>query len=445
MQYIFPGICRVVVIFVFIMPVNERHSLLYNFSSLGIIQVANFLLSLVVIPYVIRIVGADGFGVIAVAQVMMFYLSVTVDYGFNRTAIRDIALYKNDHARISRVFFTVLVSKLFICLLAFALLILLLLLVPLFREHFTLYLLAFSFVLGQAVLVNWFFQGLEKMHYMAIASLFSRLLFVALVVLFIKRKEDGALYIFFMGLGNIVTGLISIYAVTRMYKLQVIKPSRADIGHELKEGWPVMVSNLSLTTIQYIGVFILRLFTNYFVVAYYSIAEKIYFAMKLMLDVFSQTAYPRVCRLLGKGIGQVLIFFRQAYIPFLGMVTLGSAGVFIFSSRIIRFLAGQYNDYTTFLLRMMCIAVIVVCLNIPACLVLLAGDHKKNYLRIFTLGTMICIVANLCMAPFFDATGTVIAVLLTELFITLGLYIEIYRIYGVNMIRQNWKQEQQNS
>lgn len=411
------------------MSTDRRYSLLFNISWLGVTQVSNFLLSLIVVPYIIRIAGADGFGVIAVAQVLMFYLSVTTDYGFNRTAIRDVALYKDDRSRISRIFSTVLISKLFICLLAFVLLLILIVTVPLFKTHARLYLLAFSFVIGQAVLVNWFFQGLEKMKYMAITTLFARLIFVGMVFLFIKTKEDAPLYIFFMGLGNIIAGLVSMYAATRYYKLKFIKPSRDDLNHELKEGWSVTVSNLSMTTIQYIGIFILRIFTNDLVVGYYSIAEKIYFAMKLMLDVFSQAAYPRVCRLIQQGIGQVTVFFRQAYLPFLAMVTTGCAGLFIFSSQIVEFFVGDPHEYTALLLRMLCVATILVCLNIPACLILLAGDHKKNYLRIFTAGMVICIAANFVFAPAWDAKGTVYAVLLTEFFITAGLYWEVYRIY----------------
>lgn len=408
----------------------HRYSLFFNFSSLGILQVTNFLLSLLVIPYLIRIIGTENFGVVAVAQVLMFYLSVTADYGFSRTAIRDIAIYKDNRQKISQVFSTVLISKLFICLLAFILLLILVLVVPLFRQHLVLYLLAFSFVLGQAVLVNWFFQGMEKMHYMALASFFARIIFVALVFIFIKDKEDGVLYIFFIGVGNFIAGIISIYVVIRMFRLEFIKPSWTNIVYELKEGWAVTVSNLSMTTIQYIGIFILRLFTNDMVVGYYSIAERIYFAMKQMLDVFSQTAYPRVCRLLQDGIATVIAFFRKAYIPFLGLVTLGSAIVFLLAHPIIRFFIGHEYNHSAFLLRMLCIAVIIVCLNIPACLVLLAGDHKKNYLRIFTVGTLLNIVINLALALWLKAQGTVISVLITETVITAGLYWEVYRIYG---------------
>ncbi len=410
---------------------DRRHyTLLFNFSSLGIIQVAGFLLSLVVIPYVIRIIGADGFGIIAVAQVLMFYMSVTADYGFNRTAIRDVALYKNDPERISGIFFTVLASKLFITVLLFLLLLVLVAIIPLFRLHYEVYLLAFSFVIGQSLLVNWFFQGLEKMQYMAVASFFSRLVFVAMVLLFLKDKNDISLYIFFMGLGNCIAGLASIFFAVKKYKLSFSMPSMKAILYELKEGWPVTLTNLSQTSIQYIGIFILRLFSNDLVVGYYSIAERIYFAMKLMLDVFSQAAYPRICLLLQEGISPVKKFFRQIFLPFLGITASGATVVAILSPRIIHFFMGQTDGNSVLLLRMLCLALIIVCLGIPANLLLLAGDHKKNYLRVFTIGTLINIVANFSLAPVFFGMGTVFSVILTEVIIVLLLYRDILYLYG---------------
>lgn len=418
------------------MSAPRQYKLLYNFSSLGLIQVANFLLSLVVIPYVISTVGVDGFGVIAVAQVLTFYLSVIADYGFSRTAIRDVALYKDDKARLSRIFFTVLASKLVLCFFTLLILFILLLTIPLFNQHFIVYLLAFSFVFGQAFLVNWFFQGLEKMQYTAFASLLSRLLFVVFIFIFLRGEDDTWMYIFFMGMGNVIAGLVSIYAVIKMYKLEFVKPDRAAIKYELQEGWSFTIGNLSQTTIQYLGIFILRLFTNDIVVGYYSIAERIYFAMKLMLDVFSQAAYPRACILLQEGTVQVTNFFRRTYIPFLGLVVIGSTFIFLLSSEIIFFFTAHYYDYAAFLLRGLCVAVIIVCLNIPGSLILLAGNHKKSFFRIFATGALINIVANFILAPVWNATGTMISVLLTELLITMAVYWEIYRLYKVKKYKK---------
>lgn len=413
------------------MAAEQRNRLILNFSSLSLIQVISFLLSLIVIPHVLRKVGADGFGVIAVAQVVIFYLTALTEYGFNRTATRDIALNKNDTEKISKIFYTVLASKLIFSLFAFFLLVVLLLVVPLFRQHYVLYLLAFLFVLGQVFIVNWFFQGMEKMQYMAFTALLARLIFVVLVFVFIRDKSDNIFFIFFLGIGSIVAGLLSILFAIRMYHLKFFKPAWHHIKYEIRNGWTFTLTNLSMITCQYIGIIILRIFTNDTLVGYYSIAEKIYFAIKLMLDAFAQVLYPAVCRLIQEERNKVTLYFKQTYVPFFFLVIICCGIVFAFAPQIIHFFVGHRYDYSSFLLRMLCIAAVIVFLNMPAHLILFAANHKRSFLRIFTLGTGLNIVANLVLARYFDATGTVISVLLTEIFITAGVWYEVYRHYYI--------------
>lgn len=396
---------------------------------MGIVQGMITLLQLLVIPYTIKKIGIDGFGVVAVAQVVMFYLSGFADYGFNQTATRDVSLYRSDRTILSRIFFKVLFTKLVLCFFAFIVLLILLLCVPVFRAHGLLYLAAFVFVIGQSSLVTWFFQGLEKMQFIALLTLSGRVIFVVLVFVFLKNKEQDFLFLFFLGTGTLIAGVVSIFSAWRMLKLEFIKPSRSDIVRELREGWHFTIANLSGYTSQYANIFVLRIFTNDVVAGYYGIAERIFFAMRQMLVIFSQAIYPQVCLLIQSGRSQLVLFFRQIYFPFLLLVMAGCSFVFIFSFQILHFFIGYQQENSSFLLQVMCVATVVICMNIPACLVLLASNGKKNYLRISAIAILLNIVANIVLVQFFDAKGIVISVLLTELFITVGLYWEVYRLY----------------
>jgi O-antigen/teichoic acid export membrane protein len=107
----------------------------------------------------------------------------------------------------------------------------------------------------------------------------------------------------------------------------------------------------------------------------------------------------------------------------------GCALIFIFSVQVLHFFVGYRYESPVFLLKVMCVATVVVCMNIPACLVLLASNGKKNYLKIAAIGTLVNIAANIILVQFFEAKGIVMAVLLTELFIAIGLYWEVYQLY----------------
>lgn len=405
---------------------NSR-KLLSNFIALGIIQGANFVLPVLVMPFVIPKIGADLFGVVSVAQVVMIFLSTVSDYGFNLTATRDIAFFKEDKKKISIIFSNVMASKFMICGLTFLLLLLLIPVIPVLKNHYALYLLGFVYVIGQSALVGWFFQGMEKMQYITISTLIARLLFVLLVFIFIRHKSDYIYFLFFLGIGNIIAGVFSIYLAFRIFKLNFYRPQWIDIKHELKDGWHITVSNLSINTYQYINILVLRLFTNDLVVGYYSIAEKIFFAMRQVLGIFSQVVYPHICQLTRKSREESTRFFRQFYLPFLIMLFLGCMAVFILSPYIIHIFLGREEELPVLLLRILSFVPVVVCLNIPAYQVLLAFDLKKSYFHILVSAMIVSLVANLVFCFSWGAVGTTVSIIVTELFVTSGLNWELYK------------------
>lgn len=404
-----------------------NNPLLSNFIALSIVQGTNFLLPLLVMPYVLKKIGTEAFGTIAVAQVLMVYLSVVSDYGFNLTATRDIARFSNDQLKTSRIFFTVLASKLMICAFLFVLLWVSAAFIPAFKNHFTLYTLGFTYVVGQSLLVSWFFQGKEKMHYITVSTLISRLVFVVLVLLFIRHREDGVYFLLFLGIGNVVAGLCSIYLAIRVFKLLPVQPAWKDMVHEIKEGWQITVSNLSINTYMYSGIFILRIFTNDLVVGYYSIAERIFFAARQVLAVFSQAVYPRICQLSMQGQNAMALFFKKVYLPFLLLVLAGCSVLCIFSSQLIGIFLPVPAPLAVLLLRMLSFVPFIVCLNIPAYQLLLAFNHRKSYLAILGAATLVNTCTNLILVKEMGATGTALSIVITELFITVGLSRELYK------------------
>jgi PST family polysaccharide transporter len=404
---------------------NNNRKLFSNFIVLSFIQGANLLLSLLVIPFVILKVGADGFGVIAVAQMVMTYLSTISDYGFNLTATRDIALYKDDPSQISKIFFTVLTSKIILTAVLFIMLMIAGIFIP--KVLFLLYALGFAFVVGQSLFVNWFFQGIQKMYFITISTLIGRIIFVTLVFVFIRHKEDSFLYLFFFGIGNIVAGVISIYVAIRVFHLKFIRPRLPDIIHELKDGWQITVSSLTVNSYFYTNVFILRIFTNDLVVGYYSIAERILFAVRQIITLFAQVVYPHICRLTQRSKEEANTFFKQIYFPFLLLILFGSSILFFFSQQIVHIFIADGSPLPVFLLRLLSFVPVIVCLNIPAYQVLLAFDHKKDYVRIIIFGTLLNLVTNIIMVNVWGAAGTATSIVLTELFITIGLSREIYK------------------
>lgn len=415
------------------MSATSHKRILGNFTALGIVQGTNYLIPLLVMPYVIGKIGPEGFGEVAVAQVVMMFFTNIADYGFNLTATRDVTHNRGNRDLVSKIFFNVLITRLLICLVLFILLLAGISLIPFMKASALLYILAFTTVIGQSIVMNWLFQAIEQMKLIMYISLFARIVFVLLVVGFIKTRADNIYFIFFTGVGNLLAGVVSIFVAFRLLKLKVILPRFADVAFELKNGWHITVSNLSVSIYMYANVLILRLFTGNEVVGYYSIAEKIVTAARQVLIVYFQVIYPQICQLAVSSKQGLSAFLKRYYLPFVGAVLAGCFFLFFFSDWIVGIFIKDNVHVSSYYLRILSFVPLIVCLNIPAYQVLLAHDQKKSLLKIFFSGTVINILLNVLLVKATGPTGTCYTILVTETLITLGLVYEMFRFPETNI------------
>ena len=101
---------------------NDNKVVISNYFSLTILQAANYILPLVILPFLVRVLGAEKFGLVMFAQSLCVFLVVFVDYGFNISGTREIAIHKEDKAKISEIFSAIMIIKMGLILTALFLL-----------------------------------------------------------------------------------------------------------------------------------------------------------------------------------------------------------------------------------------------------------------------------------------------------------------------------------
>ena len=146
-----------------------------NFGYLSLLQVAGYVFPLISMPYLARVIGADGFGKIAFASAIVVWIQTISDWGFNLTATRDVAQNRDDTELVSRIISNVLWARSILTLLSGIILLAVVLLVPYLRENADIIFVTFLLVPGHILFPEWFFQAIEKMKYTTLFNLLLKL------------------------------------------------------------------------------------------------------------------------------------------------------------------------------------------------------------------------------------------------------------------------------
>ena len=194
-----------------------------NFGYLTLLQIAGYVFPLITMPYLARVIGADGFGKIAFAAAIVVWFQTIADWGFNFTATRDVAQCRDDKEKVSRIFSNVLWARCMLTFVSGLILVLLTLLIPSFRENWLIICLTFLMIPGHIFFPDWFFQAVEKMKYTTLLNLGLKLLFTIAVFVFIKDENDYLLQPVFTTLGYLLCGVCALYIIINKWGYIIYK------------------------------------------------------------------------------------------------------------------------------------------------------------------------------------------------------------------------------
>lgn len=295
-----------------------RHRvLLSNILFLVALQGANYVIPLITLPYLVITLGVEKFGVLALAQAVIAYFTILVEYGFNLSATRSVATNVHDREYLSLLFASVITIKL--GLLAFAALVLTIIVGSFDRlaAESAVYYLTFAALFGSVVFPVWYFQGVEDMKYITYINIFSRLASTLAIFIFVREPQDYILVPMLNSLGSIVGGSIAFGIALR--RVGLCMPPMSMIKSTMVESTSLFVSNASITLFTASNTLILGLFSTNAVVGVYSAIERLMMAVKGLYAPLYQALYPWLSR---KDFDNIVLIVRRlaAYVFIPGLV-----------------------------------------------------------------------------------------------------------------------------
>ncbi|MBX6362175.1 MAG: oligosaccharide flippase family protein, partial [Acidobacterium ailaaui] len=226
---------------------EDKKRVIHNFFSLTALQIASYVFPIITLPYLVRVLGPEKYGLIAFAQAFTGYFQILTDYGFNLSVTKQIAIERENKDKLNKIFSSVMLIKLTLFLISCLLMTIIVFSVNRFAREFKVYFYTMGMVLSQTLFPIWFFQGVEKMKYITLINVLSRLIFTTLVFVLVKSEVDYLIVPILNSLGMLICAFISLYIIYTKFQIQFVIPKYADVIFQLKDGWHIFISTVAIS------------------------------------------------------------------------------------------------------------------------------------------------------------------------------------------------------
>ncbi|GAB2487072.1 oligosaccharide flippase family protein [Algoriphagus taiwanensis] len=404
-----------------------RNKSIQNFLFLAIIQSSNVLISIITMPLLIQSIGVDQFGLVNLALSVIILLNILVGFGYNLSAPREVAINQEDKESLSHLVSNVFSGKIILALVATVVILIGAFGFNLFQEYRLILVFSSLLLFSEATLPLWFFQGMEKMKLVSIANIFSKLLFLMGIVLFIHSPEQSQWVNFMLGFFGLTINLMLLFYIHAFMGIKFYRPEFSAIYRSLKENILLFFSNLASHISINGGLIILSFFSAAETLGMYSLAERVVMVLRLFPALIIQAIFPNASKLHQEDPVRFFRFLKNVYMRVLLAGMLISAGAHFTAPWIIRVLSRSDLEESVIYLKILAAVPFLACLNVGNVTLLLVADLKELLFKASWMMCVYMIVVSAILTSYLGGLGLCVGIISTEIVVFLICLTLLYR------------------
>jgi polysaccharide transporter, PST family len=276
---------------IFLRKINQP--MMTNSLYLYLAHFSDYIFSILILPFVARILGPKELGYIALSQTFGVFLLLFMDFGFSLTASREVARLKKQKDKLTKYIGKMFTFKLVLIPLIIILSFLTISFFNIFQNLPHYILIVMIGAIFQGLSPTWFFQGIERLKILALSKIFFRFFGALIIFIFINDEKDGWIMLTGYSLTSILIFIhLFIYMLKKVGKINLSKINN------LSKVWISSFWVLLLTIIpviyQNFAAFFLSSIVNPIELGLYFGASKIYRAFNSLFSPIGQAVYPRL-------------------------------------------------------------------------------------------------------------------------------------------------------
>lgn len=409
-----------------------RKNLLRSFASLGLVQLINYVFPLITIPYVSRIIGPEGYGIINYATAFVAYFNILISYGFDYTATRRIA---SNPDSLNIVFSEVLTARVYLFLISTILFAISLFVFTPLSNHKIVAVIVFCSCLSTCLTPQFVFQGLQYLSIFAFTNFIRGLLNCLLVLLLIKQADDFIT----LPLINLVLGVaISLFLIV----FAILKFKMTFHFVQFKRVWKLLIEERMMYLSSFVvsiytttNIIVLGFFATSAEVGYYTTAQSLIFIVINVINLpLSTVLFPYISKSFSNNQEEGLNVLRSILPVLIYILTFVGILIYFLAPFSIHLIYGNRFDHAIGPLKILAFLPLVSMINtFLGIQTMLNLKMDKNFFNVTAMAALIGFSLNLLLSSQFGFMGTSYSYLLIEVFVLAALYITLLK-KNVNLL-----------
>jgi O-antigen/teichoic acid export membrane protein len=414
---------------------------LKNISLSFGINFVNLLFPLLLIPFYIKTFGINTYGLIAVSLSLVNIISVIYDYSWYAFAPIEINKIKNDALLVNHYISKVINTKILLFIPSILFLVLFVFLFNDLKNEivFSFSLLIFLFSRSQNNLC--FFIGLDDVSPYFVINTIVKLACIILIILTLTEKTDYQFVFYYLGITDIVIFIISTLFLIKKYGYNYSFSSLKEIFEELKKGFKLFLTNLTICAMLNSNTLILGMFADIKTVGIYNVAEKIVMLCKQSLSVLFQGVYQKACSIGILKTAELNAFFKSVFIYYILMYGLGTVILLLFPNLIIHVLSNEATSESSHILLLLSPIPLIASVSQSSYMSLILHNKKSAYFYAHLFGLILNLSLGIILCYYLNVYGIIMALIFTETFITLYLNFSILADKKLNFFKSKLTNE----
>lgn len=406
-----------------------------NFIYNTIYQIFIIILPIVTVPYISRVLGANGVGKYSYTSAYSQYFILLGMLGISLYGRRQIAYVKGDLKNLSKEFWSIYILQFISTSISLVLYIIIFVIIN--NKNRNLYLAQSILILANTFDISWLFIGYEDMESIVIRNSIVKIIGVVLVFLLVKDSTDVVLYALIISITTLIGQLIMWSNIKKIIKFY--KPKSNEVLYHLKPSLSLFVSQLAIYIYALLDRTMLGLTTNTYQVGLYENSQKTIKLVLTLVTSLGTVMLPRMSSLYSKGdikkfkemIYKAFTFINLLSFP---MIT----GLIAISDNFSLWFYGDKFIGISILLKFGSLMILAISWsNILGMQVMIPMEKEKQFTVSVAIGAIINVILNILLITNLKSIGATISSVIAEFTVTIIQLYYLREIIDIKKILNN--------